>query len=354
MNTYKPKRSIEQIARAVASMIPGDGPARLAREAITYVGGTVPGAPQAVGVWEGGTERASIVRLPADKAANLAVALAERNRQKTAIWFTPGQGNDLLHVLTVPGPAADAKKRLNHHGVTYATLQAARGGTTVHVIDQGGELRGPMQAFAAEHNVQYAPTPGVAGYSRTKLHRVDDPHAHDNLLVAARDSEDPRMLGVFGDWLQDNGAPGGLLAVEGARAHAAGEYHPIGGHWLGRAGTFARYQDFSDPQPMSFIGESGNDPRDDRRGGRADAPVRAVPYGEVHVIARRYHANVENGHPDGHIGYLVVTHAPKKPVPGSHLQYEISVRDKDHFVELTRDLPARMRVAIWRHLRPRR
>ena len=170
--------TIRVLSKAIARMMDsleepdaGEAPVRLAREAVTYVGGTVPGGQRALGAWEGGTERASVVKLPAEHAAGLSVSLAQRNRQKSAIWFTPGHGTDLLHVLTVPGRPADVRKRLNSHGVSYMTLVPGSNGTTVHVVDTGGELAGPVKAFAAEQNVQYQPQAGTAGYAQVKLSR---------------------------------------------------------------------------------------------------------------------------------------------------------------------------------------
>lgn len=117
-----------------------DTPSRLAR-VISYVGGDhVPGAQRAIGVWDGGAEPSNVVETDADRAA----ALAAQNRQKSALWFEPGPGDDSLHVFTHPGAPAEARAMLNKHGVTYATLVPGPRGTQVHVVDPGGEFDGVL------------------------------------------------------------------------------------------------------------------------------------------------------------------------------------------------------------------
>ena len=158
-----PKRTIQQIAAAVASMI-REKPRKLAR-AVTYVGGSVPGARAAIGSWDGGTERASVVSLPAENAPALALAIARRNNQKTALWFTPGEGPDSLHVLQARERPEAVRSALQKHGVTYMTLLPSPGGTTVHVVDPGGELTGPLQAFARDTGATLRTQVGKAGFA---------------------------------------------------------------------------------------------------------------------------------------------------------------------------------------------
>ena len=145
-------------------------PVRLARTdapSYTYVGGHVPQGMAALGFWTGGAEKSSVVTVPpkVDPAA-MAQALAARNKQKTALWFTPGAGADALHVLSVQAPPKDVHRGLVKHGVSEMTIIPNRGGSWVHVVDQGGALADSVKAYAAEARAKLESTPGTAGYAK--------------------------------------------------------------------------------------------------------------------------------------------------------------------------------------------
>lgn len=170
-----PKTSISRLAAVIASVIP-NRPVRLAR-AVTYVGGDVPGGQPAVGVWAGGQERATVVHLPPGDAQKFATALAVRNKQKTAVWFTPGAGNDALHIAQIGASPDVIRSSLNRHGLSYATIIPGQRGAAVHIIDQGGELTGAVRAFAAEHGAKLHTLPGSAGYAETGAVKLNRPFA---------------------------------------------------------------------------------------------------------------------------------------------------------------------------------
>ncbi len=319
-------------------------PWRFGREALTWVGGSVPGGRPAVGAWTGGTERSSVVRLPGEKAQALAIALAQRNKQKSALWFTPGEGPDQLHVLHVQDRPASVRKGLNAHGVSYMTLIPEAGGTTVHVVDTGGQLAGPVKAFAAQSRARLESTPGTAGYQQLRLHRVGEPERHDSLLREARDSRATHPLGVFGDWLKDQGAPGGELAIEAAQNP---DLEPFAGTYTGRAGGLGRYHDYESPPPRSqtmWVHEDG---------GPEGGAIGPVPYGQIGVGVHRYRS-ARDPHPNGYLGSLYVIHAPKSPAPGASLAYHVEVRDAEHLKRVTRDLPLQMRFKIAKALLPQK
>ncbi len=122
-----------------------------------------------MGVWDGGVEKSSVVKIPTQAAARVAIELARRNGQKSAIWFTPGSGNDVLHRLVVPSTSPkDTRRNLQSHGVTYATLTVGPDNTVnVDVIDPGGQLSGPVKSFADQTAATYTPVPGSAGFANT-------------------------------------------------------------------------------------------------------------------------------------------------------------------------------------------
>lgn len=128
------------------------GPVRHART-LTYVGGApVPGGKRAIGIWDGGAEPSSVVAVDTVEAAE---ALASANAQHSALSFTPGPGNDSLHVFVHDGDATATRAKLAKHGVSYATLVPHGGSTLVHVVDQGGEFDGALPGKTVKGTATY-------------------------------------------------------------------------------------------------------------------------------------------------------------------------------------------------------
>lgn len=295
-------------------------PTRLARQSVlTWVGGSVPGGKPALGFWPGNTERSSVVRVPDENAA---LQLAAQNRQKTALWFTPGKGNDLLHVLSVSGDPKGVSKTLQRHGVSEFTIVPGRGSTQVHVVDAAGENADAVRAFAAETRASHRAIPGTSRFVNLKTDnaRIDLPQDHDTILTQTRTSGDPIDLGVFADFLQDHGHPGAELAREAGRAAALGVHVFNVGRYSG--------------EPSRWIGETGS-----------DVGFGSTPAGMIEARASRPRGSEPAS--------LWLIHALKSaPDGGNALTYQVPVHDREHFESLTADLPAPMRDALRAHLYP--
>jgi len=199
-------------------------PVKLARpgDALTWVGGPrVPGAQRAQGFWSDGVEESNVVPLPAAQADKLAVALAQRNRQKSALWFTPGNGPDTLHVVSFGGGYPRSLARIfQKHGVTEFTV--TQNPVAVHVVDQGGRNAGAVKAAAAEAGGAYEARPGTAGFRAQLARKRDtDPRARAQELKAFLNAihygrYDQTDRGAFADWLREvTGNP------DDPRAHVA-------------------------------------------------------------------------------------------------------------------------------------
>jgi len=147
------------LAAILAAFTNRDDPVKLAR-ALTWVGADVPGGQRAVGFWPGGTERATVT------ASDDPEGLAARFRQKSALWFTPGEGADVLHVVRTKQDATAVRAGLARHGVTYLTVVPRPGGSDVHVVDQGGEQAGAVRAWAAESGGEHRAIPGAATFRK--------------------------------------------------------------------------------------------------------------------------------------------------------------------------------------------
>lgn len=197
-------------------------PVKLARPggALTWVGGPrVPGAQRAQGFWSDGVEESNVVPLPAAQADKLAVALAQRNRQKSALWFTPGNGPDTLHVVSFGGGYPRSLARIfQKHGVTEFTV--TQNPVAVHVVDQGGRNAGAVKAAAAEAGGAYEARPGTAGF-RTQLARTDDYRRHLTAAAEARQAGNETPALALADHTQELGEPG----AEALRMHSPAHQH---------------------------------------------------------------------------------------------------------------------------------
>lgn len=133
-------------------------PFKLART-LAYVGD--PSGP-AFGFWDGGHERSRII--PAGDASE-AETIARGHGEHTAVWFTPGDGDDTLHVIASPGTPEAVKSVLVRHGISNMTLVHRGSGTVAHIVDQGSELGDAAEAAATDLKGRYKAIPGTAGFS---------------------------------------------------------------------------------------------------------------------------------------------------------------------------------------------
>lgn len=206
------------LRRSVARAYPT--PTRLARapDAITYVGGSTPTGQRAIGFWSGGREPSSVVSIPAQHVDRAAVELAKRNGQKSALWFTPGAGNDILHVLSVADKPGIVARALTRHGINEFTLIPSAGRTVVHIVDAGGQRASAVRAYAAESGAQYSAQPGTSRFvtlGPTKMARKPVAHKWETIphtspelrnwwtQVYNEGDVDPVAAGVLGDWLEE-------------------------------------------------------------------------------------------------------------------------------------------------------
>lgn len=98
----------------------------------------------AVGDWKDGAENSSVIfskNTDPDKLNYEMATLGSELNQKSVISFVKDKdGDDTVWTLRTPKSMEETRDALDKAGINFRTLVPAKGGTTIHVFDQGTQL----------------------------------------------------------------------------------------------------------------------------------------------------------------------------------------------------------------------
>jgi hypothetical protein len=104
-----------------------------------------------VGHWTDGAEEVAVAKVPTERVHKVAAKLGNAFRQKSVLWFTPGEGDDYLHHVTSGKPEGFHTELPD--GSSYVVTQGAPAPLTLpHTVTKGRAtfLGGDTRDEAAE------------------------------------------------------------------------------------------------------------------------------------------------------------------------------------------------------------